>query len=712
MSSAVDPTKSKGFFGHPTGLATLFAAEMWERFSYYGIRPLLTLFMAAAVINGGFGFERSQATAIVGIYGASVYLSSLPGGWIADRLLGLRKAILYGAVLISLGHISIGLSAFAGGKVAFFVGLILIVLGTGLLKPNISAIVGDLYPEGGSRRDAGFSIFYMGINLGAFLGFLVAGYLGEEIGWHWGFGAAGVGMIFGLITYMVFAPSTLGDIGMEPTKHPDPAIQKAQETRVKLITSVGLTIIAAVVVIGAMGLIPLDAQVIGSYMTYVLLAIAVGYFAYLFIFGNLTGDEMKRVGVIAILFVAAAIFWSAFEQAPTSLNLFAKDFTERTIFGWEVPASWFQSFNSMFIILLAPVFAVIWQWLGKREKDPSSPLKFAFGLFFAGIGFFLMIFAANYVVAGGGAIKVAAYWLIFSYLFQSIGELCLSPVGLSSMTKLSPRRYVGKGLDDVEIGVSPRDQSLKTANRLRPFQRINIVLDTQHRRCVDGRALKDALDQLAAFGQAEDFRQRPWRLVGLQAFNGARRQDQHAMTALPAQHLLPGEGCDIELGKIEPLGEGRRRRVAQGQPLAAGGNEAAIGHAHARGRAVPGEHHIAIKIDSAKICNCAIRRIEHTRIVQLELLDHIGHPARAERLPGQHVDAPCAQNRPHGHFHRTRVGCRHDPDAVIIGYAKHGASQINGALEPGFADFGSVRAAQAIHRKRADRPAGAFDART
>src|SRR5918998_6869762 len=209
----VDPrlVNDRSFFGHPRGLSTLFFTEMWERFSFYGIRPLLVLFMTAALMDGGFGFERDQASAIVGIYAGSVYLASLPGGWVADRLLGLRRAILYGAVFIAAGHLSIGLASFAGSKVPFFVGLILIVIGTGLLKPNISAIVGDLYPEGGARRDAGFSIFYMGINSGAFAGQLITGYLGERVGWHLGFGAAGVGMLLGLVFYMVRARPTLGD---------------------------------------------------------------------------------------------------------------------------------------------------------------------------------------------------------------------------------------------------------------------------------------------------------------------------------------------------------------------------------------------------------------------------------------------------------------------------------------------------------------------
>ena len=442
--SPVKPADAGSFFGHPKGLSTLFFTEMWERFSYYGLRPLLVLFMSAALANGGFGMERSQASAIVGIYAASVYLASLPGGWIADRLLGLRRAIMVGAVLISCGHISIGLSSFAHSRAPFFMGLILIVLGTGLLKPNISAIVGDLYPEGGARRDAGFSIFYMGINIGAFFGQLVTGFLGETIGWHWGFGAAGVGMLIGLVTFSLLARRTLGNLGLEPTRDPNPAIQAKKERTIKTVLAVGLGLLVVVVALAATGVLPLNAQVIGQNMTYVLVSVAVIYFAYLFLAGGLSGDEKKRVAVIAILFLFAAIFWSAFEQAPTSLNLFARDFTDRMIGTFEIPATWFQSVNSMFIFLLAPFFAALWVRMANRGAELSSPAKFALGLFFAGIGFVLMIFAANTVVASGGAAKVSPLWLVGSYFFQTIGELCLSPVGLSSMTKLSPRKFVGQ----------------------------------------------------------------------------------------------------------------------------------------------------------------------------------------------------------------------------------------------------------------------------
>lgn len=439
-----DTTASKGFFGHPWGLSTLFLTEMWERFSYYGLRPLLVLYMSAALLSGGFGFERTEASAIVGIYGASVYLASLPGGWIADRLLGLRRAILYGAILISAGHLSIGLSSFANSKLPFFLGLILIVIGTGLLKPNISAIVGDLYPEGGARRDAGFSIFYMGINLGAFLGQIIAGYLGEGVGWHWGFGAAGVGMLIGCIIFALRAKSTLGDIGLHPTKLADPVLQAKQENQVKLVIGIGLGVLALAIILVTTGIVTVTAASIAKYMTYILIGIAIAFFGYVFALGGLNSEERKRVLVILVLFIAAAIFWSAFEQAPTSLNLFAADFTQRDIGGFTVPATWFQSINSLFIILLAPVFAWVWVTLPKMGLDLSSPAKFAVGLGITAVGFLLMIFAANSVVSSNGALKVSFLWLTFSYLLQSIGELCISPVGLSSMTKLSPRRYVGQ----------------------------------------------------------------------------------------------------------------------------------------------------------------------------------------------------------------------------------------------------------------------------
>ena len=440
-------TSDRRFFGHPRGLSTLFFTEMWERFSYYGLRPLLVLFMSATVFDGGYGFDRTQASAIVGIYAAFVYLMSLPGGWVADRLLGLRRAIFIGAALISSGHICIGLSGLLGqsaGKIPFFLGLILIVLGTGLLKPNISAIVGDLYPEGGARRDAGFSIFYMGINVGALLGQLVTGYLGEQVDWHVGMGAAGVAMLIGLTIYGLRAKKTLGPIGTVPTRHPDPAVQSKQERTVKTFVISFVAAVVLVFVLAATGAVELNPAAIAEYMTYAMVTMAVAFFAFVFVAGKLSGEEKKRVAVIVVLFIFAAIFWSAFEQAPTALNLFARDFTDRTVGGFEIPATWFQSVNPLMIILFAPMFAALWVGLAKRGGDLSAPAKFSLGLFLAGLGFVIMIFAAKAIVESGGTVLVSPWWLVGSYFFQSIGELCLSPVGLSSMTKLSPRKYVGQ----------------------------------------------------------------------------------------------------------------------------------------------------------------------------------------------------------------------------------------------------------------------------
>jgi POT family proton-dependent oligopeptide transporter len=317
-------------------------------------------------------------------------------------------------------------------------GLVLIVLGTGLLKPNISAIVGELYPEGGSRRDAGFSIFYMGINIGALLAPLVTGFLGEKVGWHYGFGAAGVGMVFGLIFFRLRQSHTLGEMGLQPSGTP------SEQRMVKRLVVAGLVLLFAVIASAMIGLFSIDPVAVAERMTIVILSTALCYFAYLFFLARLTGDDKKRVGVIVVLFLFATVFWAAFEQAPTSLNLFARDYTDRVIFGWEMPTLWLQSVNSVFVIAFAPIFAAVWIALGNRGRDLSSPAKFSAGLLFAGLGFLLMVPAAYLVINGGGNVRVSPLWLVASYLLQTLGELCLSPVGLSSMTKLAPRAFVGQ----------------------------------------------------------------------------------------------------------------------------------------------------------------------------------------------------------------------------------------------------------------------------
>ncbi len=427
------------WLGHPRGLATLFFTEMWERFSYYGMRAILVLAMVAAVegSNPGLGLSREMATAVYGIYTSAVYLASLPGGWIADRLIGQRNAVFWGGVIIASGHFTMALAT----NNTFFIGLILIALGTGLLKPNVSAMVGQLYSaDAGARKDAGYSIFYMGINTGAFIGQLICGALGEKIGWHWGFGAAGIFMTLGLIQYRFYG-KYLGEIGLRPASSGDAARDTAARRKGWLVIAVALAGLATVVAAALTGALPINPVRLAQGTGVFIVALAISYFSYVLIFGGLDADEKKRVGVIAILFVGAAMFWSGFEQAGSSFNLFAQDYTDRMVFGWEVPASWLQAVNPLFIIILSPFFAALWVNLGKRNLNPSTPLKFGIGLIQMAVGFLVLAWASLYVADGE---KVAPTWLILTYLFHTTGELCLSPVGLSAVNKLSPQRYQGQ----------------------------------------------------------------------------------------------------------------------------------------------------------------------------------------------------------------------------------------------------------------------------
>jgi POT family proton-dependent oligopeptide transporter len=419
------------FFGHPRGLATLFFTEMWERFSYYGMRALLILFMKATAAQGGLGFDPSKRGIILGIYTSSVYLLSLPGGWIADRLLGARRAVFWGGVLIAAGQFCL----VPEGIVTFYLGLLLIVLGTGLLKPNVSTIVGFIYSPGDRRRDAGFSIFYMGINIGAFLAPLICGWIAQRPGhpnhWHIAFGISGIGMVLGLIQYVAGARH-LGSAGMEPSD--SRGAWKA--------AGIGLAIVAAVAGLGVTVVfvfhVEVTAQLIGDAFGFGLLGVAVAVFAWLILGPGWTPLERKRSLAILVLFIAACVFWSGFEQASGTLNLFAAERTNNVIFGFKFPPSWYQALNSIFLVSFAPVFAWLWIRLGRRE--PSSPTKFGFGLVFVGLGFTVLVPAA--LIAGPDGFVTPA-WLVFTYLFHTWGELSLSPVGLSAMTKLAPRRVAG-----------------------------------------------------------------------------------------------------------------------------------------------------------------------------------------------------------------------------------------------------------------------------
>ena len=419
--------------GHPRGLITLFMTEMWERFSYYGMRALLVLFMVDQVADGGMGLTDQTATAIYGLYTAGAYLAALPGGWIADRLIGAQRAVWFGGVVIMLGHFVLAIPSVA----AFFLGLILVVLGTGLLKPNISAIVGELYAPGDARRDAGFTIFYMGINIGAAIGPIACGWLARG-SWHYGFAAAGVGMLFGLVQFRA-TRDYLGTAGRDPEGAA--GMTPAFRTRAWLAIAAAVAALFAVLAAGILGLVQFDAVRLARGATTVIGIVALVYFGSLFLFAGLTKEERGRVVVIFALFLAAAMFWSGFEQAGSSLNLFADRYTIRELGSFVVPAAWFQSLNPIFIIVLAPLYSMLWTALARRHLDPTSPVKFAIGLIILGGGFAIMIGAAELVARGN---EVLPTWLIFTYLLHTMGELALSPVGLSSVSKLAPRRLVGQ----------------------------------------------------------------------------------------------------------------------------------------------------------------------------------------------------------------------------------------------------------------------------
>src|SRR6266571_8233343 len=404
MSTPIDGTATTplnandhGFFGHPRGLSTLFFTEMWERFSYYGMRAILTLYMTKTLAEGGLGFDEKYAALIYATYVSSVWYLPLIGGWLADRVFGARRAVLIGGIIIACGHYSMAINTHFN----FYAGMILIASGTGLLKPNISAMVGQLYSQADKRRDAGFSIFYMGINLGAFLSPIVVGFLAQaqwfrnfitsfgfepNNAWHWGFGAAGVGMTLGLIQYVI-GRNRLSAVGIKPEKQQHLTMGQGQ-AGFDFVT-LGLAILGGIVG-AAIGLYFGDAGLISA-----LFPCVVGFFtgSLLGTTPLLAGAELKRLLVILLLFVFSILFWMTYEQAGSSLTLFADRLTRTTIFGWQYPSTWFQSVQPAFVWMLAPVFAVIWQKMGQRQ--PSSPGKFALGLLFAGIAFAIICFAST-----------------------------------------------------------------------------------------------------------------------------------------------------------------------------------------------------------------------------------------------------------------------------------------------------------------------------
>jgi POT family proton-dependent oligopeptide transporter len=424
------PASDKQWFGHPRALSTLFFTEMWERFSYYGMRGILLLFLVNAVSTGGFGMSDKTASAIYGLYVGMVYLMALPGGWIADRILGQRRAVFLGGCIIAAGHFSMAVPTVA----TFYLGLCLIVIGTGLLKPNVSAMVGDLYPEGGARRDAGFSIFYSGINTGALFGPLVCGFLGEKVNWHLGFGVAGVGMVFGLLQYRL-GGKYLGNAGLRAAEAGDRIALRRLAAGIATVA----VALALLVLLQVLGVLHLTLVQVAQSTGYFMAVLAVLYFASVLLFGRLSVPEKKRVVLIFVFFLAAVLFWSGYEQAGSSMNLFAERLTNRVIGHWEMPASWLQSVNPVFIIVFAPMVGALWVWL--RSREPSTPAKMGYGLLLLALGFLVLVWGTTYTLGGA---KVSPMWLVVTYFLHTVGELCLSPVGLSSVTKLAPRRLVGQ----------------------------------------------------------------------------------------------------------------------------------------------------------------------------------------------------------------------------------------------------------------------------
>lgn len=429
----------KGFFGHPPGLSTLFFTEMWERFSYYGGRAMLILYMTAAVtgVNPGLGLSVEEAGALYALYTAVVYMTNLPGGWIADKFIGARNAVFYGGILIAVGNL---LLASPFGLPGFYSGLAVIAIGTGLLKPNVSTMVGALYAQGDARRDSAFSIFYMGINLGAFLAPLIAGWFGQKIDWQVGFLVVAIGMVLGLIQYKL-GSKHLGTAGqLEITNTPQE--QKSQRKSLTTGLLVLVASIGALFLLNVTGIVELTILKVSNLVGLLLLVIPIVYFGFLFARGGFNDGEKKRIVAIIIFYLAAALFWSAFEQAGSTLSLFADRHTNNSILGYEFPSTWWQSINALYIIALSGVFAWFWLFLNKRKIEPSTPMKFAIGLLCAGLGFLLLVPAANYIQSTGN--QVGIQWLLTVYMIHTIGELFLSPVGLSAMTKLAPARIVGQ----------------------------------------------------------------------------------------------------------------------------------------------------------------------------------------------------------------------------------------------------------------------------
>jgi len=422
--------------GHPKGLYSLFFTEMWERFSYYGMRALLTLYLTAELATGGFGMDRAESLKIYGIFTGLVYLTPIIGGWFADRVIGQRKSIFIGAFTMAIGQFLLAASGMQLEEsmrlTLFYLGLGTLILGNGFFKPNISTIVGDLYDNDDPRKDGGFTIFYMGINIGAFLSPFVAGTLGEKVGWPYGFLAAGIGMLIGTIWFYA-RRSTLNDLGMPPNKK-EGQTELLRKDWMDILFYTIINFVLVLFVIKGIGSMP---ELVQSIITWV---IGLGglLFLILSIFKGTEGKtEWSRVFVILVLAVFNIVFWAGFEQAGGTFNLFAAENTDRMIGSWEIPTTWFQNINPIAIVLFAPLFSMLWIKLSAMKKNPRTPVKFAIGLLLGALAFYIMTQASN--LASDGTL-ISPLWLVAVYVILTLGELMLSPIGLSMITKLSPSK--------------------------------------------------------------------------------------------------------------------------------------------------------------------------------------------------------------------------------------------------------------------------------
>lgn len=421
----------KGFFGQPKGLSTLFFTEFWERFSYYGMRAILLYYMYYEITEGGLGLERTTANSIMAIYGSLVYMSGIIGGWIADRVLGMNRTVFYGGVLIMIGHIILALP---GGFIALLISMLFIVIGTGLLKPNVGGMVGELYSKNDPRRDSGFSIYYMGINMGGFIAPLIVGTIGQTYSFHLGFGLAAVGMFAGLVVYLLTRKKYMGLAGMQ-VPNPLAPREKGKMTRI---------VLGSVFVIALLGWLGfsggwLTIERVIFFISILGVIIPTVYFVVMYRSKKTTADERSRLLAYIPLFIAAMMFWAIQEQGSNILATYANERTQLSFMGIELKSSWFQSLNPLFIVAFAPMFAWLWTKLGDRQ--PSTPQKFSMGLIFAGLSFIVMIFPA---IFNGTESLVSPMWLVLSFFLVVMGELLLSPVGLSASTKLAPAAFAAQ----------------------------------------------------------------------------------------------------------------------------------------------------------------------------------------------------------------------------------------------------------------------------